>query len=303
MTQICSRLAAGFTPLLSLSLMACPGPADSGLPGDSQPSVSYTGPRPEACDRYSTLGSFGIELMSAGAGFSGVLLDSPSPFTTQELVSAGECRLYGWEHQPHCDPPCEGETICAYDDTCRAWPANLSVGTLRLLGTEPELELEPTEWGSYTYTEAWPTPYAPGAQLTLQAQGAGQVDAFTLTLAGSPLLEQERIELTMRPGQPLIIPWDPPEGPEGMRMRVRLSIDHHASTPGYAACDAPAGQGSVTVSSAIVDGLIAAGATGIGTYVESSSLTLASEAWADTSSGCIVFETASSQHFDVGTEL
>jgi hypothetical protein len=292
----CSSLA-----LAALLLVGCPATPDSAATGDSDTLPASTSTRPEACDRFTSLGHFGVELHSGGAGFSGYFLEGPSPMTSDELITHGDCTLHGWERQPSCDPPCEGETICGFGDECRAWPGNIDVGTLRVLGTTPELEIEPTDWFSYYYTEAWTEPYSVGDTLTLQAEGSSWIEAFGLNLAGSPSLELERFELTMVAGQPLVVPWDPPGGPDGMRMRLRLSIDHHATTPAYALCDSSASAGEVTVSAAIVDGLIEAGATGIGTYVESSSLTLASEAWAETSAGCVVFETTSGQHFDVET--
>lgn len=291
-TTPCSSLG-----LAALLLAGCPA-----TPGDSGPSTASPSTRPEACDRFTTTGRFGVEWHTGGAGFGGYLQDGPSPMTPDELITQGDCTLYGWERQPSCDPPCEGETVCGFDDECRPWPGNLGVGTMRLLGTTPELEIEPTEWDSYYYTEAWPDPFSAGDTLTLQAEGSEHVEAFALSLVGSPHWEQERGQLIMRGGEPFVVPWEPPSGPEGLRMRLRLSIDHHATTPAYALCDSPASAGEVTVSVAIVDGLIEAGATGIGTYVESSTLTLASEAWAETSAGCVVFETTSGDHFDVETE-
>ncbi len=295
MVQPCSRT------LGLLLLVGCTAAPDSAPPDDSR--VPDSGTRPEACDLYTTTGSFGVELTTTYAAFSGDLMSGPSPFTSDELAVDGDCTLFGWERPPVCDPPCEGEEICGFGDECRAWPWNLDAGTVWLKGTSPELEVEPSEWGSYDYTGAWSSPYDPGDVLTLQVEGSEHVEAFELSLAGSPALELDRFELTMHAGRPLEIPWEIPEGPSGMRMRVRLSVDHHATTPAYARCDAPATQGSVTVPTAIVDALIEAGATGIGTYVETATLTLASEAWAETSAGCVVFETASPMYFDVETEL
>ncbi len=288
---------------LALVLMGCPSGPDSG-DDDSDAPLPYDGPKPAACDGFTTLGFFGLEVQEYGAGFSGVFLDHPSPFTPSAQIVAGDCVLYsptGWPYD--CDPPCEGEEICGYGSECRAWPANLDVGTVTLRGTQPELTLEPTEWNSYYHTDPWSDPYAPGDLLTLASSGSDALEPFSMSLLGSPPLFGERFELTMRAGEPFTVTWDPAEAPEGLRMRLRLSIDHHASTPAYAQCDSPDATGSVTVSAEIVDALIAAGATGIGTYVENATLTRASEAWLETDRGCLIFETASALYFDVETEL
>jgi len=290
--------------LLALALLGCPSGPDSGQAGDSNAPLPYDGLRPASCDSFTTLGFFGIEVQAYGAGFSGAFLDRPSPFTSSERIVAGDCVLYGAEGWPYdCEPPCEGEEICGYGSECRAWPANLDVGTVTLRGTQPELVLEPTEWDSYYYTAPWTDPYAPGDLLTLESSGSDALDPFSLSLLGSPQMLGERFEQVMRAGQPLTVTWEPAEAPDGLRMRLRLSIDHHATTPAAAHCDSADAAGSVTVSSEIVDALIAAGATGIGTYVENATLTRASEAWLETDRGCMVFETASGLYFDVETVL
>lgn len=66
----CSSLA-----LLALTGVGCPGVHDSST---LEPDNS---PRPEACDRYSTTGFFGVELHASVASFSGSLLSGPSPLT------------------------------------------------------------------------------------------------------------------------------------------------------------------------------------------------------------------------------
>ncbi len=282
---------------LPLLLLAC-----SPRSGDTPVQVD-TGGAPEACDRYNTLGVFTVEYHEEYAGFSGMFVDGPSPWTLDELIDGGDCKLYGWQQVPACEPPCEGTDVCGFGDECHPWPGNLPVGTVELAGTSPELSLEPTEWGSYYYSEPWPAPYAAGDSLTLSASGSDEVEPFSMSLQAAAPLDADLPAVTMRPGEPLRVSWEPAGGASSTRMLASLSIDHHASTPGYALCEVPDAWGSFTVSADIVDGLFEAGSTGIGTYVESAHLTRATQAWAETERGCALFQTVTYEWFTVDEEL
>ena len=261
-----------------------------------------TNTRPEACDRYTATGRFGLQYEQTWAGFSGFFGDIPSPLTMDLGIDGGDCQLYRWDHPPSCDPSCEGEEICGFGDQCRAWPAGLDAGVLTLTGTQPEIEIEPTEWNAYNYTEAWTDPYSVGETIVLDAPGSDDVEAFALSLPGAPPLDIERFEVIMRAGEPMTVSWEPSGGPDGQRMKATLSIDHHANSPAYAICEVSDASGSFTLSAAIVDALIQAGATGIGTYVENARLHRSTQAWAETSRGCVLFESFSESYFDVETE-
>ncbi len=290
-------------PLLALALVAChPQVGDSTDTRDSGTPAQDTSLRPEGCDRYNTTGSFELHYEQGWASFSGTLNDSVSPQTMDLLIDGGDCELYGWEYFPDCDPSCVGEEICGYDDACHPWPSGLDLGILRVTGTEPELSLEPNAWNGYEYPESWSDPYQTGDTITLSVDGSDEVEAFTLSTLGAPPLDKDRFEVTMRAGGPMTVSWEPAGAPDDLRMRATLSIDHHATLPRYAVCEVSDARGAFEVSAAIVDGLIEAGATGIGTYVESSRLRRGTQAWGETSRGCALFETYSEMWFDVETE-
>jgi len=286
------------SPLLATALLAlvgCPGSAtDDDTVGDDDSGAAN-------CDRYNTWGWFGVELNLSGGSAQGIYADGVNPHLLLPHTEAGDCIFYKYT-APGCDPPCESPETCAFDDTCRPEPAWLDAGTVTITGTDPALTLTPTEHNTYYTTEVYPDLYTPGDTLTIEATGSDSVAPFQLAVAGTSRLSPLDQTFTMFEGEPLVITWDALGAPPEARVRIHLDNDHHGISA-YAECDTLASAGSVTVPVPIVEAMISAGHSGIGTYVENATIQRYTSSVMPHDLGCVAFETTSSDWLHIETVL
>jgi len=167
-----------------LALAGCP----STVPDDDDDTSGDDDTHGGACDRTNTLGSFAVGVNRNGGTFSGVYADGPDPALLDAELEDGGCVFYRYVPR-ECDPPCDPPLTCAFDETCRPWPSFVSVGAITVTGTDPTLEIEPTEHNAYYTPEVYDGLFAPGDPLTVRAAGSDDVGPFEATVAGVPLLE------------------------------------------------------------------------------------------------------------------
>jgi len=285
------RLALAAVVLL---LAGCPESTQDDDAGDDDTMAGE-------CGWTDTWGWFGVELNQNGGSFQGIYASGVNPHLLSPHAEEGDCVFYRYS-PPLCDPPCESPDTCAFDGTCRPEPTWLDVGAVTLTGTTPEITLEPTDHNTYYTTEAYSDLYTPGDTLTVEASGSAEVDPFSLSVDGTSLLSPLDQSFTMAEGEPMVITWDalgsPPEG----RVLVHLDNDHHGISA-YAECDTLASAGEITVPASIVDLMISAGHSGIGTYVENATIQRYTQTTIPHDPGCVAFATTSSDWLDIETVL
>jgi hypothetical protein len=227
---------------------------------------------------------FDVSASPEAGFFTGSYSDVAWPTTVEEKVRAGECAFFGPE-PPFCDPACGGEAICATGGVCRGFPVAMDVGTVRVAGTDPALDLEPNQFNQY-YTQAnLPALYQPGDELVLTIEGRGAVASLDLTVRGVPALEPPTGPITAREHEDMVVTWTPdPSSPEGAEIVLHADNDHHGIVA-YVECRAT-DDGELVVPAEVLDPLILAGETGIGTYIENAWMARIDEATADTDLGC-----------------
>jgi hypothetical protein len=234
------------------------------------------------CDRWNTLGVFTIETDDTDGRVRGYYYDGPNPWEMAEVVVAGPCAFYGFDHIPNCDPPCVDPEVCGWDDACHLFPEKVDAGTLTVAGLDEPLIIEPNQFFDYYSGAAVPEMYAAGTELSLSLAGSGSVDPFELTVEGvvGPMTPDYQT-VVITPGEALTVSWTPAPVPADARMLLRFRIDHHALVGGYSLCDVPDADGQVTVPVEIVDALFATGS-----HVENGDLTRYTRDVVETNLGC-----------------
>ena len=256
-------------------------------------------PGDQACTDDRRIAAFDITSTPEYGGLSGVWNDVPMPAQVEEKVAAGGCAFFAPEPS-FCDPPCEGATVCAVGGTCRLYPSSISAGDLHVAGSSPEIDLREPEPGfSYYTTENYPNLFAPGDELTLSGEGSGDVDPFEITTRGVPGLIMPSTELTATEHEDMHVVWDADErSPAGTRVVLHMDNDHHG-TRAYVECWAD-DTGEIVVPADVLDPLILAGETGIGTYIENAYMYRVARGATQTDAGCAVFDSRS--HVSVAVE-
>jgi len=189
-----------------------------------------------------------------------------------------------------CDPVCQGNTLCGTGDVCRPLPTSIPVGTLHLAGTDPELDLEPQPGDIYYTTENYPGLLQPGDLVTVSGGGVEDVPAFEISARGVPELTMPWESLTAVEHEQMVVTWDVAEdSPAGAQVVLHMDSDHHGARA-YVECWAD-DTGQLVVPAAVIDPLILAGETGIGTYIENAWLARRHRATLDTDDGCAVLHT------------
>jgi hypothetical protein len=263
---------------------APPAPA---CDADHPPSARFTVvPEPTAGSR-------------VGAQISGQLQSGPPPRLATTLVEEGGCRFVG-PLPALCDPACTGGTVCDVDGACVAFPDALPAGSFSITGTTPAVTLTP-QTGNYYYADrGYPGFFAAGDSITLALAGDGAVAPLSATVRGVPPLTLPTTQLTAREHEPMVIRWDPIADPPGAEVMVHFDNDHHGVLA-YLECTAPAAAGTLTIPVAVLDRLILAGESGIGTYIENAWIEVHHQARLDTPRGCAVLETYSDDFVFVDT--
>lgn len=286
---------------------------DSGQPDDmthvdvteSDISEADTSQPEPTCDRYNTLGSFVVQASPFGSGAQGSFRTAPWPFLLDQQLQSGGCGFYMFDPPPTCETICESPLVCGFGDQCRPMPDNVDVGKVTISGTNPEIVMLPNEYATYYTTENYPALFEPGAELTLSAEGQGNIGEFTMTALGIEPLENPLDLFVMTQGQPFTMKWTPGKNsPASAKMMIHLDIDHHAAQAAYVECIVPDSAGEVTISAELVDALIAAGHSGIGTYVENAYMTrLTREGKPVNGEICAEFQVESMVFIGVETQL
>jgi hypothetical protein len=229
--------------------------------------------------------------------FSGSYDDVSWPTQLEEKRRAGDCAYFAPE-PPFCDPECEGESLCATGGICRGFPHPIDIGTVHVVGTDPALDLEPTQLHTYNSGEERPGLYQPGDEITMSAGGSGGVEALSLTVFGVPALLVPPDVLIARDHEDLVVTWAPdPESPPGTEIVFHADNDHHGIRA-FVECRA-ADDGELTVPAAVLDLLIEAGESGIGSYIENAGLARINRDTTDTDLGCAEFQSVWSQSVTV----
>lgn len=282
--------------------VGCPAPDHGGdddddTTGGDDDDTGVDGP----CDRTNTLGTFSVGVNRNGGTFSGVYADGPDPGLLDAVFEDGGCVFYRYVPR-ECDPPCDPPLACAFDETCRPWPGYVSVGTISVTGTDPPLQVEPTDHNSYYTQEVYEGLFAPGDPLTVSASGSADVGAFEATVAGVPLLEPYEQTVTMVEGEPLEITWEVADGPDDAVVRVHLDNDHHGISA-YLECEAPSADGRLVVPESAVQKMIEVGSSGIGTYVENAYMLRYTRHVQEHAPGCVAVHSSSESWLYVETLL
>lgn len=282
--------------VIGVALVGCGGASGSPDADPDQPDADPGG-RCEDRDLYSLFRASPSQDVSGrfGSQIGGWVNTGRAPEIVTPTDTAGACRFVA--AQPAlCDPACAGGDVCDVHGACVPYPESITAGTVTITGTNPTITLEP-QLGSYYNTMPYPGLYAPGDALTLDVEGdtATGAEPIHLTTVGIPALALPTDHLTATEHQDFVIAWTAVTGLPGTEIVVELHNDHHAG-PQYIECTTDAALGSVTVPAALLDELIVAGETGIGTYIESAWIEQRHRGHVISSRGCAAFD-ADSDHF------
>jgi hypothetical protein len=262
------------------------------------------GPPISACDDTQVYSHFRASPEPAGSGrygsqAGGWVNTARSPQTAGTIDSAGGCRFIG--PQPTlCTPACTGNDVCDQDAVCVPYPESVEAGIVTITGTTPPLTMESQPGSSYYVTMGYPGLFAAGDPITLHVPGEAGVEPFEITTPGIPLLGLPTDQLTAREHQDMVVAWTAVTGVAGAEVVLEMHNDHHAG-PQYIECKADAAAGSLTVPAAILDQLILAGESGIGTYIESAWIEVRTRGYASSSRGCAAFDAQSDRFVMVET--
>lgn len=282
---------------LFLVLAACGGDDDGNGDVNGEPDASDDGDRPDggqeetSCEADRQNARFVITSSSEYGGFGGTWSDRPMPAQLEEKEAAGGCAF--WAPEPSfCDPPCDGATVCAVGGTCEQYPSSIQAGDLHVAGSSPELDLaEPDPGYGYYTTENYPSLFAAGDEMTVTGGGSG-VDDFEITTRGVPGLTLPTTSFTATEHEDMQVVWDAdPRSPDGTVVVLHMDNDHHG-TRAYVECVSD-DSGVLVVPASVLDPLILAGESGIGTYIENAYLSRIARGWTATDAGCAVFDSES----------
>jgi hypothetical protein len=219
-----------------------------------------------ACDVEDRIGGFQVQT-NENQGYTavdGVVRDGIVPGQIPvTALTEGDCRLLG-RRNLFCDPACNPGFTCGFEQTCVPMPLGQDLGKIILRGLVERLELSSLQPGnSYSYTRLPHPGFEVNHVIQLRAT-SGWLGPFELHGIGVSQLVPTADTWTLVKGQDLVIEWTPP--PEGARSRIliELNIDQHGLTPLTMVCNLP-DTGAASISSTIVDAMIAAGVTGFPT--------------------------------------
>jgi hypothetical protein len=279
--------------VLLLVLAACGGDDDGGSgdggdrPDAADPDQPDGGPGDRVCGPATRHARFSVTSTDSLGGVYGAWDDRPPPAPDVPEVEEGGCFFVG-PASYFCDPPCDG-TLCTADGTCQPIPMTIAAGTVHIGGTDPELDLEPQPGNSYYTTESYPSLYQPGDRITVSSDGADGVPAFEISARGVPELTVPWESVTATEHQEIEVTWNTDEGsPAGAQVVLHMDNDHHG-VRAYVECWSD-DTGSLTVPAAVLDPLILAGESGIGTYIENAWMARRHRGTIETDAGCAVLD-------------
>lgn len=263
------------------------GPPGEACAAGGEPSARFTViPEPGAGSR-------------VGSQVGGQLMSGPYPELSATLFVEGACRYVG-PSPALCEPACGGDKVCDARGACVGFPETLAAGTFSVTGTTPPITLSPQPGNSYYPDRGYPGLFGPDDAVTMALSGAGAVEPLMATVRGVPVLTLPTTQLTAREHEPMVVRWNAIGSPTVAEVLVHFDSDHHGIRA-FLECTAPAAAGSLTIPAAVLDRLILAGETGIGTYIENAWIEVHHQVRVDTPRGCAVFESYSDSFVFVET--
>jgi hypothetical protein len=268
--SIFRSLTLGFSAALAFS--ACGSSDTGGTPADGNKDAGGT---PAAGIKANGLFEihYKADVTSSISEAGGFMYDGPLP----EMVvwgkkkTDGDCSLYT-PSTPFCESCNPGE-VCVATNVCQAQPLTHNVGDMTMTGLTPSsgagpislYKVEPTagaETGvSYACTASLPVPpCVPGSSVGLAATGGAIYPAFSIQAQCIAPLAVTTTSMTLESGKPFSLAWTP-GSVTGTRIKVEFDLSHHGGSKGRVLCDT-ADKGSLLVSSALLESLIALGVTG-----------------------------------------
>ena len=249
------------------------------------------------CAEETDVGGFSIDFSGPSAGgsvFYGTVANrSLGSDYWRTLASEGACELITPDPAIACDPPCTGADGCYPDGTCAPDRITLDVGIVEISGLTSGSRSFEAYLGDYKAYESNPgdlpsPPAAPGAVISLRAAG-GSSAPFTLDGRGFAPLSQTGAPLTVTPGQPLALAWEPPSEPVTTRLLVHLVLARdegllEGPSADFITCNLP-DNGAGTIPALLLDPLIDHG-VGTGPLLQLERLTVSSTQIAQ---GCVSF--------------
>jgi len=202
----------------------------------------------------------------------GKVYDGPTPeqIIWEAAASDGACRLLK-PRVPFCTQSCGSSAACVEDNQCQAYPTAHGVGQVLVKGVltssgATEFTLDPVANG-YQTTDVLPYPaFEEGDDISVTAAGSIFAAAFTLKAKGILPVELLNETITLQTGNALTLTWNS-TGQSGIStIFVKLDISHHGGSKGKIECYAD-DTGTLTLSSTLLDQLIALGAAGFPTIV------------------------------------
>lgn len=250
------------------------GCASSDSSGSKQTAASAddAGGTGEAGDPSILVGTFQVKLTpatshaAAATAVVGKVYDGATPSTTiwEKPQVDGDCTLTT-PRVPYCTTPC-GSAACVEDDTCIAYPAARSVGTVTVEGLhttagDTKFQMVPIANGyqppAGTVLE-YP-PFDEGDAVVFTSAG-DHFSGFSLTSSGIAPLVLTSPTLELKSGSALSLTWEP-GSLSTASIHVKLDISHHGGTKGQILCDT-SDTGALTISAELVTRLLDLGVAG-----------------------------------------
>lgn len=172
-------------------------------------------------------------------------------------MTEGPCKLVT---PPRCMTNCSLPQVCS-GATCVPAPGPRNAGTVTVSGLSMPVTAMPIgDRSVYSVVHATYPVYADGAEITLKAAGA-DTPAFMLRGSGVARVQSSTTPVQVRSGQPFTLTWTPAPAAGAGKMSIKVDIAHHGGVAANILCEAP-DTGSITISAAMVDALIAKGTAG-----------------------------------------
>ena len=255
----------------------------------------------DECGPSEVRGRFEISSTPMFGSFFGGFSSGPDLFYgTTQVLERGNCRLYTGDPDLACNPACNNGTFCSHSG-CIPYPESFDLGTIRVRGTSPELDLLPQPGNIYYTTENHRGLIPDGAIARLEVDGAGNVDPFTLEVRNIAPMDAPDTQVTVTEHQDAILTWTV-AGAEDDVVVVEMDSDHHGAL-GTIRCESRNGDGMVSIDRELVDGIIEAGRSGIGTYIENAFMMRLNRQRTVTNRGCAELSAVSMDWFSVETIL
>ena len=266
------KLGRWEAPLFLLATLACTSPDDAADDSTSTgPDSDSVAPGPSGdpatvelagdCPLEERVGGFQVSIYEDYSLVQGAVADAVVPIAVLEQVAnEGECRLLR-RNNPHCDPACASGFTCDFDGECIDYPANQDLGSVKLLGLDQVVVMDPVQPGNSYFDTSLPHPAFSQGQLIELRATEGWSGAWDLHGVGSEILVPGSLEWVISGGEDLQVTWQAP--PEGARshLQLKLNIDQHGTSPVSVLCELEDdGQGSVPGS--LIQALVAYGVSG-----------------------------------------